>query len=69
MLSEQPVFGTHEMVAYAHYLATQVGISMPTQRGNALDAASTAHTIVKNSQTPIFAHATSLHRDGLAPGW
>src|SRR5947199_286678 len=39
MLSEQPVLGTRGMVACAHYLATQAGISILTQGGNAIDAA------------------------------
>ncbi len=69
MLSELPVFGTHEMVVCAYYLATQVGVPMLTQRGNALDAAITANTIVKSSHTYIFAHATNPCCDGLASGW
>ncbi len=39
MLSEQPVLGTRGMVACAHYLATQAGLSILTQGGNAIDAA------------------------------
>ena len=43
MLSEQPVLGTRGMVACAHYLATQAGISILTQGGNAIDAALAAN--------------------------
>jgi len=43
MLSEQPVLGTRGMVACAHYLATQAGVSILTQGGNALDAAIAAN--------------------------
>jgi gamma-glutamyltranspeptidase len=49
MLSEQPVLGTRGMVACAHYLATQAGLSILTQGGNAIDAAiaaSAAMTVV-----------------------
>src|SRR5437868_924132 len=43
MLSEQPVLGTRGMVACAHYLATQAGISILTQGGNAIEAAIAAN--------------------------
>ncbi|MBE3558449.1 MAG: gamma-glutamyltransferase, partial [Ktedonobacteraceae bacterium] len=43
MLSEQPVLGTRGMVATAHYLATQAGLSMLTLGGNAIDAAIAAN--------------------------
>ncbi|QBD78028.1 gamma-glutamyltransferase [Ktedonosporobacter rubrisoli] len=43
MLSEQPVLGTHGMVATAHYLATHAGLSILTQGGNAIDAAIAAN--------------------------
>ncbi len=43
MLSEQPVLGTRGMVACAHYLATQAGLSILTQGGNAIDAAIAAN--------------------------
>src|SRR5947208_13367226 len=43
MLSEQPVLGTRGMVAAAHYLATQAGMQMLTQGGNAIDAAIAAN--------------------------
>ncbi|TME64814.1 MAG: gamma-glutamyltransferase, partial [Chloroflexi bacterium] len=43
MLSEQPVLGTRGMVACAHYLATQAGLSILTQGGNAVDAAIAAN--------------------------
>lgn len=43
MLSDQPVLGTRGMVACAHYLATQAGVQMLTQGGNALDAAIAAN--------------------------
>src|SRR5205085_1750894 len=43
MLSEQPTLGTRGMVACAHYLATQAGVSILMQRGNAIDAALAAN--------------------------
>src|SRR5437868_13982144 len=43
MLPEQPVLGTRGMVACAHYLATQVGVSILNQGGNAIDAAIAAN--------------------------
>jgi gamma-glutamyltranspeptidase len=43
MLSEQPVLATRGMVACAHYLATQAGLSILTQGGNAIDAAIAAN--------------------------
>jgi gamma-glutamyltranspeptidase/glutathione hydrolase len=43
MLSEQPVLGTRGMVATAHYLATQAGLQILTQGGNAIDAAIAAN--------------------------
>ncbi len=43
MLSEQPVFASHAMVACAHYLATQAGLQILTQGGNAIDAAIAAN--------------------------
>ena len=43
MLSEQPVFASRGMVACAHYLATQVGVQILSQGGNAIDAAIAAN--------------------------
>lgn len=43
MISEQPTLSTRGMVACAHYLATQAGLSMLMQGGNALDAAIAAN--------------------------
>lgn len=43
MLSEQPVFASHGMVACAHYLATQAGLDVLTRGGNAVDAAIAAN--------------------------
>ncbi|HEY0755095.1 MAG TPA: gamma-glutamyltransferase [Ktedonobacteraceae bacterium] len=46
MHSEQPVFAPHGMVACAHYLATQAGVYMLAQGGNALDAALAANAVM-----------------------
>ncbi|GAC1348550.1 MAG: gamma-glutamyltransferase [Ktedonobacteraceae bacterium] len=46
MLSEQPVLGTRGMIACAHYLATQAGLSILTQGGNAIDAAIAANAVM-----------------------
>src|SRR6266566_4927653 len=43
MLSEQPVFASRGMVACAHYLATQAGVQILKQGGNAIDAAIAAN--------------------------
>jgi len=43
MLSNAPVLGTRGMVACAHYLATQTGVQILTQGGNAVDAAIASH--------------------------
>ena len=43
MLSEQPVLGSRGMVACAHYLATQAGVQILSQGGNAIDAAIAAN--------------------------
>src|SRR5690349_10617003 len=46
MLSEQPKFAPHGMVACAHYLATQAGVQMLTSGGNAIDAAIAANAVM-----------------------
>ncbi len=46
MISEQPVLGTRGMVACAHYLATQAGVQLLAQGGNAVDAAIAANTVM-----------------------
>ncbi len=43
MLSDQPVFASRGMVACANYLATQTGLQILTQGGNAIDAAIAAN--------------------------
>src|SRR5579863_1390391 len=43
MLSEQPVYAPNGMVACAHYLATQAGLRILMQGGNAIDAAIAAN--------------------------
>ena len=43
MLSDQPVFASRGMVACANYLATQAGLQILTQGGNAIDAAIAAN--------------------------
>jgi gamma-glutamyltranspeptidase/glutathione hydrolase len=43
MLAEQPVYGAHGMVACANYLATQAGLRILMQGGNAIDAAIAAN--------------------------
>src|SRR5260370_42683232 len=43
MLSNQPVFASRGMVACAHYLATQAGLQILAQGGNAIDAAIAAN--------------------------
>src|SRR5260221_4840279 len=46
MLSDQPVFASRGMVACAHYLATQAGVQILTQGGNAIDAAIAANAVM-----------------------
>src|SRR5256886_14068579 len=43
MLSDQPVFASRGMVTCANYLATQAGLQILTQGGNAVDAAIAAN--------------------------
>ncbi|GAC1562199.1 MAG: gamma-glutamyltransferase [Ktedonobacteraceae bacterium] len=46
MFSQEPVLATHGMVACAHYLATQAGVRILTQGGNAIDAAIAANAVM-----------------------
>lgn len=46
MHSEQPVLARRGMVATAHYLATQAGLQILTQGGNAMDAAIAANAVM-----------------------
>jgi gamma-glutamyltranspeptidase/glutathione hydrolase len=46
MLSNMPVLGTRGMVACAHYLATQAGVRILAQGGNAMDAALAANAVM-----------------------
>ncbi len=46
MFSQEPVLGTRGMVACAHYLATQAGVRILTQGGNAIDAAIAANAVM-----------------------
>jgi gamma-glutamyltranspeptidase len=46
MLSEQPTLSSRGMVACAHYLATQAGVQILAQGGNAIDAAIAANIVM-----------------------
>ena len=46
MFSEQPILATRGMVACAHYLATQAGVSILAHGGNAVDAAIAANAVM-----------------------
>ena len=58
MLSEQPVYATRGMVACAHYLATQAGLHILTQGGNAIDAAIAANI----TMTAVYPSTCSADR-------
>ena len=65
MFSEQPVLGTRGMVACAHYLATQAGLSILTQGGNAVDAAIAANAVM----TVVYPSTCSAGGDMFALIW
>ncbi len=46
MFSQEPALSTRGMVACAHYLATQAGLRILTQGGNAIDAAIAANLVM-----------------------
>ena len=46
MFSQEPTLSTRGMVACAHYLATQAGLRILTQGGNAIDAAIAANLVM-----------------------
>jgi gamma-glutamyltranspeptidase/glutathione hydrolase len=46
MFSDQPTLGTRGMVACAHYLATQAGVSILARGGSAVDAAVAANAVM-----------------------
>src|SRR5579884_3320757 len=53
MLSDQPVFASRGMVACANYLATQAGLQILTQGGNAIDAAIAANAAMTVVYPPM----------------
>ncbi|HEU5230995.1 MAG TPA: gamma-glutamyltransferase [Ktedonobacteraceae bacterium] len=59
MLSEQPILSTQGMVATAHYLATQAGLRILTQGGNAMDAAIAANAVM----TVVYPYTCSAGGD------
>src|SRR3982074_2435633 len=65
MLPEQPVLGPRGMVACAHYLATQAGVSILTQGGNAIDAAIAANI----TMTVVYPSTSSAGGDVLMFIW
>src|SRR5437016_3910571 len=65
MFSEQPVLGTRGMVACAHYLATQAGLSILTQGGNAIDAAIAANA----AMTVVYPSTSSAGGDMFMLMW
>src|SRR5260221_11095927 len=65
MLSEQPVFASRGMVACAHYLATQVGVHILRQGGNAIDAAVAANI----TMTVVYPSTCSAGGGGVLLIW
>src|SRR5579883_156348 len=59
MLSDQPVFASRGMVACANYLATQAGLQILTQGGNAIDAAIAANA----AMTVVYPSTCSVGGD------
>jgi gamma-glutamyltranspeptidase / glutathione hydrolase len=65
MLSNAPVLGTRGMVACVQYLATQAGVQILTQGGNAVDAAIAANATI----TVVYPSMCSIGGDVFMLMW